>query len=104
MMTKEEAIRILCSINVPEGNKTIIDKEANEAIDMAIDSLSGSVWHKVSEEANLAKPVVLSDGNKYMSPPCTFPFKDMDGFVKAMNKRYGANYTIWAYMEDLLKR
>lgn len=60
------------------------------------------IWHKVSEEANLTRPVVLSDGDKYMSPPCTFPFKDMSGFVKAMNKKYKANYTIWAYMDDLL--
>lgn len=60
------------------------------------------IWHKVSEEANLTRPVVLSDGDKYMSPPCTFPFKDMSGFVRAMNKRYKANYTIWAYMDDLL--
>lgn len=60
------------------------------------------IWHKVSEEANLTRPVVLSDGDKYMSPPCTFPFKDMSGFVNAMNKRYKADYTIWAYMDDLL--
>lgn len=60
------------------------------------------IWHKVSEEANLTRPVVLSDGDKYMSPPCTFPFKDMSGFVKAMNKKYKADYTIWAYMDDLL--
>ena len=60
------------------------------------------IWHKVSEEANLTRPVVLSDGDKYMSPPCTFPFKDMPGFVKAMNKKYKADYTIWAYMDDLL--
>ena len=26
----------------------------------------------------------------------------MSGFVKAMNKRYKAKYTIWAYMDDLL--
>lgn len=60
------------------------------------------IWHKVSEEANLTRPVVLSDGDKYMSPPCTFPFKDMSGFVKAMNKRYKADYRVWAYMDDLL--
>lgn len=60
------------------------------------------IWHKVSEEANLTRPVVLSDGDKYMSPPSTFPFKDMSGFVNAMNKKYKADYTIWAYMDDLL--
>lgn len=60
------------------------------------------IWHKVNEEANLTRPIVLSDGDKYMSPPCTFPFKDMPGFVNAMNKKYKADYTIWAYMDDLL--
>ena len=39
-MTREEAIRILCSINVPSGNTTLIDKQANEAIDIAINALS----------------------------------------------------------------
>lgn len=62
-----------------------------------------NMWHNVSEEADLSKYVLLYDeADGYMSPPCRFPFRDMPGFVSAMNRKYGANYTKWAYMEDLL--
>lgn len=63
-----------------------------------------SVWHDISEEANLSEFVLLYDEKDgYMSPPSRFPFKDMLGFVDAMNRKYGANYTKWAYKDDLLK-
>lgn len=63
-----------------------------------------SVWHDISEEANLSEFVLLYDEKDgYMSPPSRFPFKDMLGFVDAMNRKYGANYTKWAYKDDILK-
>lgn len=39
-MTKEEAIRTLCAIDVPVGNCALIDEETHEAISMAIEALS----------------------------------------------------------------
>ena len=57
----------------------------------------------VSEEADLSKPVLLYDvEGGWMSPPSKFMLKDMPGFVYAMNKKYGANYTKWVYQEDIL--
>ena len=32
-------------------------------------------------------------------PNGTLTFDDF--FVKTMNKKYGANYTMWAYMDDI---
>ena len=60
------------------------------------------VWHSIDEEADSSKFVVLYDVNgDYMSPPsrCMLGF-DSD-FINAMNKKYGANYTMWAYKDDL---
>lgn len=63
------------------------------------------LWHDVSEEADLSNSVLLYDEEGgYMSPPCTFPFKDMPGFVDAMNRKFGAHYTKWIYMKDILPR
>lgn len=64
-----------------------------------------NVWHDISEEADLSKPVLLYDvDGDYMSPPSKFLLKDMPGFVSAMNRKYGANYTKWMYMEDIIPR
>ena len=60
------------------------------------------IWHPIGEKADDSKFVVLYDTEcGYMSPParCAFGF-DSD-FVKAMNKKYGANYDMWAYKDDL---
>lgn len=60
------------------------------------------IWHPIGEKADGSKFVVLYDTEGgYMSPParCAFGF-DSD-FVKAMNKKYGANYDMWAYKADL---
>lgn len=62
-----------------------------------------SLWRDVSEEADLSRPVLLYDVNGgWMSPPSKFMLKDMPGFVSAMNKKYGANYTKWIYMDEIL--
>ena len=61
------------------------------------------VWHGLEEKAVLSKFVLLYDPDGgYMSPPSRWPFDDFDGFVEAMNKKYGANYTMWAYIEDIV--
>jgi hypothetical protein len=60
------------------------------------------VWHSIDEEADSSKFVVLYDvAGGYMSPPsrCMLGFDSM--FINAMNKKYGANYTMWAYQDDL---
>ena len=60
------------------------------------------VWHSIDEKADSSKFVVLYDINGgYMSPPsrCMLGF-DL-WFINAMNKKYGANYTMWAYKDDL---
>ena len=60
------------------------------------------VWHSIDEKADSSKFVVLYDVNGgYMSPPsrCMLGFDSM--FINAMNKKHGANYTMWAYMDDL---
>lgn len=64
-----------------------------------------TVWHPIEEKADSGKFVVLYDADGgYMSPPsrCILGFDAM--FVGAMNKEYGANYTMWAYMEDLVPK
>lgn len=69
----------------------------------AVDWYLNNVWHSTSEEVDLSKFVLLYDeASGYLSPPSRFPFRDMPGFINAMNKKYGANYTKWAYKEDLL--
>ena len=60
------------------------------------------VWHSIGEKADSSKFVVLYDiDGGYMSPPskCMLGFDSM--FINAMNKKYGANYTMWAYKDDL---
>ena len=60
------------------------------------------VWHSIDEKADSNKYVVLYDvAGGYMSPPsrCTLGFGSM--FINAMNNKYGANYTMWAYQDDL---
>lgn len=62
-----------------------------------------SVWHSIDEKANSSKFVVFYDvDGGYMSPPsrCLLGFDSM--FVNAMNKKHGANYTMWAYKDDLI--
>jgi hypothetical protein len=60
------------------------------------------IWHTLDEKADLSKSILMYDvdGN-YMSPPVRCPFSFDDFFVKTMNKKYGANYTMWAYMDDI---
>lgn len=61
------------------------------------------VWHGLEEKAVLSKFVLLYDPDGgYMSPPSRWPFDDFKGFVEAMNKKHGANYTMWAYLEDIV--
>jgi len=60
------------------------------------------VWHSIDEKADSSKYVVLYDvDGGYMSPPsrCILGFDSM--FINAMNKKHGANYTMWAYKDDL---
>jgi len=59
-------------------------------------------WHTLDEKADPSKSILMYDvdGN-YMSPPVRCPFSFDDFFVKTMNKKYGANYTMWAYMDDI---
>lgn len=75
VMTKEEAITILCAIDVPEGNNAFIDKKAHQAIQMAIDALSieyasdSSEIPKDLEEAaeNYIAPIENEDGLKVIN-------------------------------------
>ncbi len=61
------------------------------------------IWHDIDEEPDFSKFILLYDEKGgYLSPASRWPFKDMPGFVEAMNKKYGANYTKWVYMEDIL--
>jgi len=60
------------------------------------------VWHSIDEKADSSKFIVLYDvDGGYMSPPsrCMLGFDSW--FINAMNKKYGANYTMWAYKDDL---
>ena len=60
------------------------------------------VWKPVIEKADSSKYVVLYDPDGgYMSPPCRGLLGFDSMFIDAMNKKYGANYTMWAYMDDL---
>lgn len=60
------------------------------------------VWHTFDDKPNLSKSVLLYDPNgNYMSPPVTCLLSFSDWFVETMNKKYNANYTMWAYMEDI---
>lgn len=62
-----------------------------------------SIWRDITEPADLKRFVILWDGDQFMSPPSRWPFKDFEGFIQAMNKKYGANYTKWAYMDEFVK-
>jgi hypothetical protein len=62
-----------------------------------------SIWRDVTEEADLKRFVILWDGEQFMSPPCRWPFKDFEGFIQAMNKKFGAHYTKWTYMDEIVK-
>lgn len=60
------------------------------------------IWHTLDEKADLSKSILMYDPNgDFMSPPVRCPFSFDDFFVKTMNKKYGANYQMWAYMDDL---
>lgn len=60
------------------------------------------VWHNIDEKADGSKFVVLYDTDGgYMSPPSRSVFGFDSDFINAMNKKYGANYTMWAYRDDL---
>ena len=60
------------------------------------------VWHSIDEKADSSKSVVLYDINDgYMSPPSRYLLGFGSTFINAMNKKYGANYTMWAYKDDL---
>lgn len=60
------------------------------------------VWRTFDEKPDLSKSVLLYDpvGN-FMSPPltCMLSFDEM--FVSVVNKKYGANYTMWTYKDDI---
>ena len=61
-----------------------------------------TLWHPIGEKADGSKFVVLYDTEGgYMSPPSRSAFGFDSDFVNAMNKKYGANYTMWAYMDDI---
>ena len=60
------------------------------------------VWHPIDEKADLSKSILMYDPEgDFMSPPVRCPLSYDDFFVKTMNKKYGANYTMWAYMDDI---
>lgn len=60
------------------------------------------VWHDINEKADGNKFVVLYDvDGGYMSPPCRCMLGFDSMFINAMNKKHGANYTMWAYKDDL---
>ena len=61
------------------------------------------VWHSISEKADSSKFVIFYDGGQYMSPPSRCPLS-FETLVIAMNKKYGANYTMWAYMDDIVPK
>lgn len=79
------------------------EKDGVDCAIHAVDWYRNHIWHDVSEQADLSKSVLLYDPEGgWMSPPCKFMFKDMPGFVSAMNRKFGANYTKWIYMDDIL--
>lgn len=60
------------------------------------------IWHTIDEKADLSKFIIMYDPHGgFMSPPVRCPFSFDDFFVKTMNKKYGANYQMWAYMDDV---
>ena len=60
------------------------------------------VWNNINEAADLRRFVVLADTKGgFMSPPVRWPFSYSEEFIKTMNKKYGANYDVWAYMDEL---
>ena len=60
------------------------------------------IWHTLNEKADLSKSIIMYDpAGDFMSPPVRCPFSFDDFFVSAMNKKYGANYQMWAYMDDI---
>ena len=73
-----------------------------QAFNVGLFKSKKAVWHTLDEKADLSKSILMYDvdGN-FMSPPVRCPFSFDDFFVKTMNKKYGANYTMWVYMDDI---
>ena len=60
-----------------------------------------NIWHDIKEKADSSEFIIFYDGKQYMSPPSRCPLS-FETFVDAMNRKYGATYTMWAYMSDIL--
>ncbi len=79
------------------------EKDGVDCAIHAVDWYRNHIWHDIDEEPDFSKFILLyDDKGGYLSPASRWPFKNMPGFVEAMNKKYGANYTKWVYMEDIL--
>lgn len=64
--------------------------------------INKKIWHTIEEKADSNKYVIFYDPDgDYMSPPSRSMLGFDKMFVDAMNKKYGAKYTMWAYKEDL---
>jgi hypothetical protein len=102
----DDCIGFLQGIIEYESPDSMKSKYVNRIVDLLRDYQSikreKAIWHPIDEKADSSKFVVFYDVNGgYMSPPsrCLLGY-DTD-FVKAMNKKHGANYTMWAYKDDL---
>lgn len=74
-----------------------------EAFLHGADGYRNLIWHDIQEEPDFSFFILLYDEKGgFMSPASRWPFKNMPGFVEAMNRKYGAHYNKWAYLVDIL--
>lgn len=85
-------------VSTPTSLATMLARKVIETLEQA----NKRTWHTLDEKANLSKSIIMYDPDgDFMSPPVRCPFSFDDLFVKAMNMKYGANYQMWAYMDDI---
>lgn len=58
-----------------------------------------SIWHKLTEDADPERFVVLSDCMDHISKRLRWPFAE---FVRDSKKKEGICYTKWAYQDDII--
>ena len=85
-------------VATPTTLATMLARKVIETLEQA----DKRIWHTFEEKPDLSNSVLLYDPNgNFMSPPvrCALGFDDW--FISTMNKKYGANYQMWAYMDDI---
>lgn len=67
-------------------------------VDMETKGVAKNIWHKMTEDADPKRFVVLSDKFGHISQRLRWPFAE---FVRDSKKKDGIIYTKWAYQDEI---